>query len=705
MDKIKPGLNGFGKWISTALLVFAMTNVYGQTDLNFTGISATPDGAVQLTWNSVSNEYYEIDEADALGTNSDGSTAWHQLYTEYPAQGTNTMWQDDGNYGVVPAIVHPRFAGQRYYRIVYSGTNTAANPTVAVTNPASGSVLSGQVTVSVAGSSSLPVLTTKLFVDGQQMDPSDDGTNWVINTCEWPNGPHTLFATATADSDFSGASGVDPIYTGRGVSPFVPVTFSNLISQIEFSQPFFEPSLSETQVVTALFDVPCDWTLQIQDENTNTVRTVTGSGSSMSFAWDGTGDGETNIPDGVYNYVISASTNGESEAVVSGGSVSGGGSPPSPDLVFSTGGDSTGTELWAQLSDGSGVAAPFMIYPPGFNTNSLTIFEAPVPSAASTRPRVRASSSGVLVAGGIAAPAYSGGSSQGTTAPTRPPTAPTKNAAGTFAIGFYSWPTPQTVTIPQNGLNYPATGYIHLDTGTGNSITFDNLPQAQAMSDNMCSMMNRHGWKPVFVTSDQNLHVRNIQRSDQGGSAIFTQANIGLFLDHGDYGTAIDYTAGGSGSKETYFRSDADGNGDTAWLRMGQFGFGGNLKWMAILACNSLSDPNYSTMVSHGAISLNTTHLVCGCDSYAAIGEDIGADWVKYMFSGAFRAPDSVAEAWFKAGHSQYAGATNLVGQTLTFRVAGYSECLSDTLDENVPPSSPSSAPTGLMKLDSQVYP
>jgi len=33
-------------------------------------------------------------------------------------------------------------------------------------------------------------------------------------------------------------------------------------------------------------------------------------------------------------------------------------------------------ELWAMPADGSGAAVPFAIYPPGFNTNDLLIFEA-----------------------------------------------------------------------------------------------------------------------------------------------------------------------------------------------------------------------------------------------------------------------------------------------------------------------------------------
>jgi hypothetical protein len=222
------------------------------------------------------------------------------------------------------------------------------------------------------------------------------------------------------------------------------------------------------------------------------------------------------------------------------------------------------------------------------------------------------------------------------------------------------------------------------------------------MAVNMERTMKRYGWQLAFEKGDQNLPVNSIRRGDQGGGEIFTAATIGLFLDHGDYGLDPDYNPGSSGSKQTYFRSDADG-GDNGWLRMCQFGFGGNLNWMAILACNSLCDPNFSSMASVGAIPLKTTHLVCGCASLAAVGEDIGAYWAKNMLS--FWSPETVANAWFDAGIKQYKYSTNLTGTTIIFRVAGYPECMSDTVQNNTAPTSPSPTPRNLTKIDKQVYP
>jgi len=217
----------------------------------------------------------------------------------------------------------------------------------------------------------------------------------------------------------------------------------------------------------------------------------------------------------------------------------------------------------------------------------------------------------------------------------------------------------------------------------------------------MVRAMKRSGWELAGLKGDQDLPVNSIRRSDRGygGGEYFTAGTIGLFLDHGDYGDEPDYNPGSSGSKQTYFRSDRD-SGDNGWLRMCQFGFGGNLKWMAILACNSFADPNYSSMKNAGAIPLKTTHLACGASTIIAVGEDIGAYWTKNML----RKQQMITDAWFNAGRSQYQNATGQANPT-KFRVVGYPECMNDTVQNNTAPSTPSASPGNLTKQDSQVYP
>lgn len=244
------------------------------------------------------------------------STIWHELYDNYPAHGTNTFWLDNGNYEADPIVKRPKDSEKRFYRVVKTGTNTAAKPYVRITTPSSNAVVSGEITVSVVATSSLPILDHALYLDGLEMLESDDGTNYIINTCEWANGPHVLFAVAKGASGLGGFRGAPSIGHGRAASPYIPVVFSNYISEYYFSEPFFEPSLGQTQNVTAKFDAFSDWTLQIFDEYSNAVRTATGSGGAMSFAWDGTDDNGFGLADGVYYYTLSATENSSSMALM-----------------------------------------------------------------------------------------------------------------------------------------------------------------------------------------------------------------------------------------------------------------------------------------------------------------------------------------------------------------------------------------------------
>jgi hypothetical protein len=288
------------------VLVASIGEGFCQTNLQFTAVTATSERAIRLNWQSVTNALYQVQYTPTL-TNAQ----WNVLIDNYPSQGTNTFWLDTGNYLQAPAIEHPKNVPSRFYRVDYLGTNSVPPPTVSVVFPTNAMVLSGQVTVTVAtASSALPILNAYLYVDGQQMYSSDDGSNFVINTCEWPNGSHILFATAKGQSQLSDPLNSPQPDVAYAASPYVPVTFSNFISQVAFSQPFFEPALGQTQRVTASFTTNCNWTLQIQNPYGNVVRNASGSGTSMVFNWDGTGDGESNISDGVYYYVISAPTSG-----------------------------------------------------------------------------------------------------------------------------------------------------------------------------------------------------------------------------------------------------------------------------------------------------------------------------------------------------------------------------------------------------------
>ena len=223
------------------LLCAIAVHSFGQDALQFTGVKATAENAILLYWASNPNEVYEVDYADQLNGNYDGTTAWSPLYTDYPSQGTNTFIADAGNYGSTPEIPHPRLSPMRFYRVMLVQANDAAsNPTVSITSPSGGATLSGDVAVSVVASTSDILSEIRLYVDGEEQWLSLSGTNspgtnvFVINTCEWPNGPHVLFATAKSQSGFEGIANGPVITYGRSVSS---------VHECDFQQPHYESRL------------------------------------------------------------------------------------------------------------------------------------------------------------------------------------------------------------------------------------------------------------------------------------------------------------------------------------------------------------------------------------------------------------------------------------------------------------------------------
>ncbi|MGH7953291.1 MAG: hypothetical protein ACREFE_15445, partial [Limisphaerales bacterium] len=592
---------------------------FGQTNLQFTSVNTTDEGAIQLHWASQPGHFYEIDEADALIDTNTGSTTWNRLYNDYPSQGTNTFIGDFGNYLVVPNILHPKDMPMRFYRIMDEGVDTISNePTVLIVSPTNGFVASGSLTVTIAASTNQGNIYPKLYVDGQAMWPSEDGSNYVLNTCEWGNGPHILFATVDSSTAIDGpmdSSG----FTGHGVSPFVPVTFSNLISRISFSQYFFQPSLGQTQQVTASFAANCDWTLTIRDAYSNAVRTVTGSGSSLLFNWDGTGDGETNIPNGVYYYYIDAQTNGESDEMAVGSS-------PSPSFA-----DSDLSELWAIPANSEDVA-PLALYPPGFDTNGFTIFAA----SPSEIESLRSSSSSVAMdsGSGVSPDDTSIPAAQsGPPTPQRPPTDPVIGIAGTFGIVYDTYSgngTNGIIVRPlPDGSGLPGQ-YIRMQTfPASTSLGYAPLPSYNAEANNFINEMQLFGWRCHLHKVDDQFSINDLR----GSGTPFNQVELGVMMFHGTYGTTMDYAAGLC--QQMYYPVTAGASGQ--YLRLSEMNLGGSdptngLKWFAILACNSLQHNNWANMQSHGIKPYNSNlHLLLGVDSTNSTSSVLLQYWAQYM--------------------------------------------------------------------------
>jgi Family of unknown function (DUF6345)/Bacterial Ig domain/FlgD Ig-like domain len=651
--------------------------VFCQTNLQFTAVHATDEGAIQLHWASNSNEVYEIDYADSLIDTNTGSITWNKLYDDYPSHGTNTFITDAGNYDTTPEIPHPKFSPMRLYRVALIETNTSpSNPMASVVSPTNGAPLSGNVTIQVSASSDEILSDVKLYIDGEEQWPSDDDSNFVINTCEWLNGNHTIFATAKSQSGLEGIPNGGTITYGRAVSSYVNVTVTNLISGFDFSQPFFEPALGETQQVTAIFAANCDWTLQIQDASSSTVRTATGSGNSMEFDWDGTGDGGTSIPDGVYTYLLSVQTNGEADEIVGGGSGGSGGSgPPSPDFVSSSPVGSDSSELWAMPIHSSGAAVPFAIYPPGFDTNDLIIFPA---SQSEIQDQSLSFSSNDSSETEDASPAYSGPSSQSTSGPTRKPKTGVKGTVGTFGILYK--------TYSLNGFNspHPTTGwppplptYVAIDNQGRTDHTVDyRILNFAIIADDFAAGMKRAGWKQQFRKADDQWSATDIKKSSLGGNSIFNTCNFGLLMTHGSFGNNSSTGTEDDNIKYTYCWLGANNYVRLSDMDFGSAGTNG-LKWMTIYACSILASPNYDSMNAAGKIPVNENlHLLLGPSSYTYAFDGLGKHYAENLtiFT------NTVVDAFNQAGIYEANYHSRWVTNNITHAVSGWPACFNDSL-------------------------
>ena len=725
MKNIKQAIVG-----TAALLLASASHTFGQTNLQFTAVAQTDEQAIRLTWTSISNEVYEIDEADALAGNDDGSTAWNKLYDNYPSQGTNTFWLDTGNYNFSPQILHPKEMPMRFYRIVDLGADTTSDePSITITSPTNGIAVVGELTITVVAKTDQPVLSgTKLYVDGQEMRPAVSTTNYTdvsgvtnyevatfnINTCEWGNETHTLFATVECQSGNGDAVNSPPIATGHGVSKFVPVLFSNLVTRISFSQPSFDPSSGQTQHVSAVFAANCNWTLTVRDIFSNAVHVATGSGSSLQHNWNGTGDGGTNLPAGVYYYYISAQTNGQAYMSM----MSGGGGMMSSASMFSADSEEL-TESWALPPESSAPPLPLAIYPPGFNTNGFTIFEA-TPSevraltqAVAERPTASARSSMLTSSesggGSSAQPnAASGGSSASSqnppASPQRTPINPIVGISGLFGIAYDTFTANGTNAMSAPRIqNIPGVNgsYIALDGFSGSSqLSYAPLPTFNAQANNFLTEMQLYGWKNTIRKVDDQLQIGDLQ----GSSTPFNDVSLGVFMSHGAFGNTQDYQAGLC--KQMYFPITSGGS--IQYLRMSDMNLGGSdptngLKWFVFFACDSLHQANWNSMENAGKQPYNgNMHLIIGGNSVISTSSTILQKWAQYMNFGRSAGganPMTIHDAWFQASIDAYRGHTYT--NNMAMAVAGDSACVDDYIEQGF-----NTAPQGTWTYESrQVWP
>ncbi|MGH7954152.1 MAG: hypothetical protein ACREFE_19845, partial [Limisphaerales bacterium] len=297
--------------------VLALTSSNCLADLTINQPQVQGDGAIQINWNSKTNALYQIESRSDLTTDH-----WKIRETQFPSQGTNTTWLDVGDSETIPRIFYPSLDLMRFYRISEIGTASNDSPAITLSfydingDPVTSTNVSGllQVDYSIDFDTLSNVLSeVEIFVDGQVVGRGYDTTGYAwINTTEWVNGTHKIWAVArmtdsadtTPDSEAESESGDNE--TGIGVSSVQTMDFDNFISQYFVATPYFDTAAGQIQEITAQFKQNSTWYLYVLDANSDVIVAYEGEGTSLYVAWDGTDTNGDEVSDGYYDYYIEA---------------------------------------------------------------------------------------------------------------------------------------------------------------------------------------------------------------------------------------------------------------------------------------------------------------------------------------------------------------------------------------------------------------
>jgi len=689
--------------VMVVFLLLMAAWVQAQTNtLKFTATKATDERAIQLRWQSKTNAVYRLEYTTQLSD----SIAWDTLVDFFPSQGTNTVFLDTGKYWTEPALPHPKDDTQRYYRIVQIDTNSLAPPIVTVTNLTSGTNLSGEVEIDVHVATTNSIASVDFFVDGEEVETAsaDDSGNasYVINTTEWPNGSHTIFAVAETSAGTATTGEFQSTeQSGAGTSASVPVTFDNYISKWYFSLPGFDASLGETQRITAEFISYSTWTLQIVDESSTTVRNASGAGSTMEFDWDGNDDNGSPTADGTYDFILTASQ-------------------ATPPLNFSANMATTAsanvvspTEWLAASSDGNVV--PLALYPPGMaEALGLTIFQGSLSDFMPERPALSRTTSMAVSSGsslaadsgslGSPAPMYSG-TTQTTQRPHRPPPKPIKGSPGQLGVAWQGdHPDPGTNGI--GGFNPPANLVGSIQLSPNYILPYGPIKNAGTIATKFVNTMKKYKWKTAFNYGNDQLTANLLRQTSKGGSNLFNYCNIGLLVGHGIRGANQDFKATSTPSLQTYMPIYKKGVNAYDWVRMSEFDFGGGpvgLRWMGLYACNMLYYDNAQDMYNKGVLPMNfNLHILLAEETSIFMYPEMGAKWASYMNGGEPGGRQTVMQSWALASQKIHA-LVNPVGHTVTMSCAYWPDCVNDSLQSYTDNSS--TDPSDILFYRVQVYP
>ncbi len=654
------------------------SKLQAQTNINIKAPIAADDHTMKISWNAEAGAVYQVESADSLTDIGSQGLQWVIRESDCASKGTNAEWMDVGSPQWIPRILPPRFQPMRFYRVAKVKQATLTPPPTVTLQLDQSNLVSGFINAAASvtyADTNQQMSSLKIFVDGQEIDSAaDDSLSATINSCEWPNGQHEIYAVVTTvdagetlpDSDDETETNAANFAIGVSASQFV--TFSNYISEFFVTTPFFDPAQGQTQEVMAAFPEDTCWNLYVLDYNYNPVQEFSGQSSSLDVTWDGTDGNGNQTYYGFYDYYIEARplrfgcpsgpTSMSSARMLAGRSTSSAISSSSSQqlparIQFNELGGiqeiintpslnplpSEEMEMAASLSAERVITyvgtnefingVPAILYPP-----------EPDESLTSTR----AARAG-LRTGAIPMDGGSGGSTfddgvYTTDFPNRVPGNLFKGYAGIVGVGSQGHhPHSPSFPLPPGGvisLSHPPYGALH---------------NATVIADGFSKQMVKYGWRTGFNLKDDNLNSTNlfpVLGAGSGDGTFAKNCHFGLLVGHM---TATSYTDPDYYVTHSFFPVyNTVQPGRYQWIPLPGMDFGKNdgsspLKWMCLYGCNSLRYEDADDMWTHFVLPMPPNlRLLLGSEEGVFIHPSFGP-----RFADDLNNSMSIVDAWCEA--------------------------------------------------------
>jgi Family of unknown function (DUF6345) len=681
---------------ATGLLFIATVRGQSQTNIVMQMPIIAADQTVKIKWSAETGAVYQVQSADSLtGVGSQG-LQWIIREAACASKGNHAEWMDVGDPLWLSPILPPRFRQMRFYRVAKVGQATLApSPTVTMqltqTNAIIGD-LYAMVNVTL-NDTNQQVSSVSLFVDGQKLRLTIS-TNFTgfINSCEWPNGPHEIYAVATTVDagetlpDCDGCAETNSAKFAISVSPSVSVTFSNYISQLFVAVPFFDPDAGQTQEVVASFPEQTCWRLTVLDYQDSEVRHFTNTSSSLYVAWDGNDDSSNPLPFGFYDYLIEARPAQF-------------GCPPSGMAAMEVKSDSlTASEKSDYPSTAIAKAGVYSRAAMRFSRRLSNIFEdvkipslnpSPPPSQTCTTvipervvtycvsddgttnklinglPAVLfepffveevsplsaddASVDEAEVSSISASQNMQAQVSSDITYSTRTPT----RVAGTLFMGQAGY-----VGVGYQG-HHPSSPNFALPSGGVISVShppYGKLANASVIANQFADVMAASAWRSSFRLGDDNfnsLDLFPVQGPGSGTSTYATKCHFGLYVGHMTATANIDQDCACLHSWIPIYNSQQPGAYQWIGLPFVDLGNGSSpLKWMALYGCNSLQEQDWNDMWTKFVLPMPPNlRLLLGAEEGVFIHPVFGWQFAADMngLTTPNNVPMTILESWYDA--------------------------------------------------------